>query len=66
MTLSHFIYVSDISSLKGYSNPCGWFIGTWRNRSDLEEIITQIMISKTGHNKSKEFIELCKEFGYLI
>lgn len=66
MTLSHFIYVSDISSLKGYSNPCGWFIGSWRERKDIKDILQQLMLAKVGYDEPKEFTKVCGEFGFYI
>ena len=34
-----FVYVTGPEIFKGYSNPHGWFIGTWRERSDMREIL---------------------------
>ena len=34
-----FVYVSGPEIFKGYSNPHGWFIGTWRERPDIREIL---------------------------
>lgn len=44
ISYSHFIYVKDTTSLKGYSKPHGWFIGTWKNRGDIHEIIYELRI----------------------
>ena len=44
VSLSQFVYVNDSTSLKGYSEPHGWFIGTWRDRSNIHEIIHELRI----------------------
>ena len=38
VTLSDFLYVGGPDQLRGYSNPQGFFIGTWKERIDLEDI----------------------------
>jgi hypothetical protein len=45
--LSNFIYVDSIDKLRGYSDPHGYFIGTWCERKDIEEIL---FIIKTRSN----------------
>lgn len=62
ISYSHFVYVSDISSLKGYSDPRGWFIGTWRERKDIDEIIIQLLMAKNGYTKTEEFVSLLEWF----
>ena len=42
------IYVSGIDMLRGHSNICGRFIGTYRHRPDILDIIQQIIVSKRG------------------
>lgn len=41
ISLSHFVY-ADISNLKGISNPRGFFIGTWKERHDIVNIVLQL------------------------
>lgn len=62
VSLSHFIYVNDINTLKGHTNPIGWFIGNWRERKDINEIIFQLMLAKSDYIKTEEFTELIKEW----
>lgn len=62
ISLSNFVYVSDVSSLKGYSNPTGWFVGTWRERKDIDEIIIQLLMAKNGFTKTEEFASLLEWF----
>ena len=42
VSLSQFVYVNDSTSLKGYSEPHGWFVGTWRDRSNIYEIVHEL------------------------
>lgn len=41
-----FVYVSGVEVLRGVSNPCGIFTGSFRQRQDIEEIIKHIYIAK--------------------
>lgn len=45
-----YVYVADVIYLRGIVNPHGVFIGTWRNRADILEIIDQLRISSSNHN----------------
>jgi hypothetical protein len=38
ISLSHFHYVTGSETLQGYSNPTGYFIGSWIERKDLDVI----------------------------
>ena len=38
-----FVYVTGPEIFKGYSNPHGWLIGTWRERSDMREILSVLV-----------------------
>ena len=49
-SLSDYIYVDDVSRIKGYTNPHGKFIGTWRERWDIREIILQLCVSTMPPN----------------
>jgi hypothetical protein len=57
-----FIYVSDVSMLKGYHQPHGMFIGTWYQREDLGEIIMQLRLaSSISHDKAMEILDWRKK-----
>jgi hypothetical protein len=58
ITLSDFVYVTE-DSIKGYSDPHGWFIGTWRERSDIKRILMLLTIATRGTNPKLE--ELYRE-----
>ena len=47
-----YAYVSDVNSLRGFSNPHGVFIGTWKSRNDILAIIDQLIVS-TSDNTDK-------------
>jgi hypothetical protein len=44
-----FIY-ANTESIRGYRNPRGWFWGTWRDRKDIDEIITHLRIYHSNQN----------------
>jgi hypothetical protein len=44
IALSNFVYVSSVLTLRGIRNPHGFFIGTWRDRRDIHEILYQLLI----------------------
>jgi hypothetical protein len=45
-------YVAGVHVLKGYSNPHGVFIGSWKHRNDIIEILEQLIVS-TSDNTDK-------------
>ena len=50
ITLSHYIYVDSITRVKGHSNPHGVFVGSWRERKDLRDIIVNLHLCSNGSN----------------
>ena len=46
ISLSDFVYVSSVDTLKGLSEIQGFYVGTWKNRSDVMEIQLQVHIIK--------------------
>ena len=54
VSLSDYIYVDDVSRIKGHSNPHGKFIGTWRERSDIHSILQQLVIASLTPNPALE------------
>ena len=51
--LQDLVYVSGVDMLKGYSNPRGIFIGTWKKRNDISEILIQLRVSINDPDKEK-------------
>ena len=42
ITLSNFVYVSDMRQLRGHREVHGYFVGTYRNRPDIRDIVQHI------------------------
>ena len=42
VSLSDFIYVNSSDQLKGLVDPHGWFVGTWRYRSNIFQIVHEL------------------------
>jgi hypothetical protein len=40
----NFVYVTDPIQLKGISSPHGWFIGTWRDRQNIKQIVNALCV----------------------
>lgn len=55
-----YFYVYSPDTLRGFVNPHGVFVGTWRNRLDIHDIIHQLIISTRTDtsNLSKLFLTL--------
>lgn len=51
ISLSDFLYVAVPDQLRGYSNPKGFFIGSWCERNDMEEILYSLSIRMTDPSK---------------
>lgn len=49
-TTFKYVYVADVMYLRGTVNPHGVFIGTWKNRADILDIIHQLQISSSTRN----------------
>jgi hypothetical protein len=41
-----YIYVSDVNMMRGIENPTGFFVGTYEQRPDIDEIKMQIRIAQ--------------------
>lgn len=50
ISLSHFIYVDSCDKIRGMRDIHGWFVGSWRERKDILEIL-QYMIVINHNNK---------------
>ena len=53
VSLSNFVYATS-DSLKGHSNPHGWFIGTWKERADIGHLLFQLIISTREDSPSRD------------
>ena len=50
-----FVYVTGPEIFRGYSNPHGWLIGTWRERPDIREIL-DVLASQYYNEPVPQFI----------
>ena len=56
ISLSEYIIVSNANQLRGIQNPHGMFVGTWREREDIEEIITVLLMQSRSTNNALQRI----------
>lgn len=56
ITFSHFVYVSGVDQIRGYSNPSGFFVGTWYMRDDIRDILAVLLASCIGDGEKAERI----------
>lgn len=57
VSLSNFVFVSGPEMFKGYSNPKGFFVGSWRQRKDLKEIFLHLF-QQTENNHHTSYAKL--------
>jgi hypothetical protein len=48
ISLSNFVFVNASDQLKGVESPHGWFIGSWRERSNIFEIVYELRMRHFG------------------
>jgi hypothetical protein len=53
---STYRYVVDINSIRGLINPVGAFIGTWKERKDIVEIVAYLRSATNNGNPSLDRI----------
>jgi len=56
LSWSDYVVVSGANKLSGWSDPHGVFIGTWRERKDMEDIFQSLLISHRVSDKSHRVI----------
>lgn len=56
LSWSDYVIVNDPVKVRGYSDPHGVFIGTWRDRPDIEEIVEHLFLSCVHINRDLERI----------
>lgn len=59
-SISDYVIVDSVVKLKGYSDPHGVFVGTWRERKDIKDILFNIHIQSNQVNL--KILELIQEF----
>lgn len=60
LSMSNYVYVDDVTRLKGISDPHGVFVGNWLGRPDILEIVEALMQASIHVNPalSKVYREL--------
>jgi hypothetical protein len=53
LAMSDYIIVHSLDQLRGMRNPNGIFIGTWRERKDIFEILNMLLVQMTDPVKHK-------------
>jgi hypothetical protein len=53
LSMSDYIIVHSPDQLRGMRDPKGIFIGTWRNRKDIFEILSTLLVNMTDQTKHK-------------
>jgi hypothetical protein len=56
MEVQSYVYVSDVSTIRGVANPTGVFYGTWRNRSDILDIVMVLRLAQRNQNATLDKI----------
>ena len=52
--IGDYVYVDSIVRLRGVSNPHGVFIGTWKDRPDILEIVFELIMHSTDPTKLRK------------
>jgi len=55
LTRSHYVFVDSPNKLRGLGNPHGVFIGTWRSRNDIKEVV-ETLLQRSYRNLALEKI----------
>ena len=56
LSLSEYVYVDSPVKIRGFAEPHGVFIGTWRERKDMEEIFQTLLVCHSITDKSHRHI----------
>jgi hypothetical protein len=65
ISLSNFVHLTDCLQLQGTLNPHGWFVGNWRNLSNIREIVQMLMIRYFGFAPPDNIQNIAKELGII-
>ena len=52
--IGDYVYVDSVIRLRGVSNPHGVFIGTWKDRPDILEIVFELIMHSTDPTKLRK------------
>jgi hypothetical protein len=61
---NNYHYVSTADSLRGVSNPHGLFVGTWKQRNDIVDVVQRLLIASHAFNpKLRKILDEVQRFG---
>jgi len=52
--IGDYVYLDKVNRLRGVSNPHGVFIGTWRERPDILDIVFELIMHSTDSTRLRE------------
>ena len=58
------LFVQDQETFRGTENPEGIFIGTWRKRLDIEQVLHVLYLVTKDKERSRKIRDLFKEISY--
>ena len=58
------LFVQDQETFRGTENPEGIFIGSWRDRLDIEHILHVLYVAMKDKEKSRKIRHLFREIGH--
>jgi hypothetical protein len=62
ISFSHFVYVDRPEKLKGYSDPKGFFYGTWRENPHIKDIVITLRVQyRTGQSLPDGVVKVMNE-----
>lgn len=61
VSMSNFIYVDHPEKLRGWTNPHGWFIGTWKERKDIKEVLINLSVAYHNETMHQNLIDILHE-----
>lgn len=61
LSMSNFHYVDHPDKLRGFANPRGYFVGTWKERKDILDILKVLSYSYTTEPMHNNLIEILHE-----
>lgn len=52
--IGDYVYLDKVNRLRGVSNPHGVFVGTWRDRPDILDIVFELIMHSTDSTRLRE------------
>jgi hypothetical protein len=52
--IGDYVYLDKVNRLRGVSNPHGVFIGTWKQRPDILDIVFELIMHSTDSTRLRE------------